>query len=347
MAAITPTDRTRRAIVTIAVAFCASTIVLAHDPGLSALDVQVDGHQTAAVLSLSAADAALIGGAEGTGRLALDSIVLLADGRPVAGSVEQIWSDENRGVHARLLYEPSTTTRLTVRSSIPVKFPPGHREFLSIRSQDGRVISQRMLDARFTEVTTSVAASSPNTGVTAVRFVALGVAHILTGYDHLLFLAAVLVVIRRWRDVIQTITAFTVAHSITLALATFGVVDVPPRIVEPLIAASIVYVGLENLGRTVDASRWKVTFGFGLIHGLGFATALRDLGIGAGGTAGVALPLASFNGGVEVGQIAVALVLVPFCWKLSATPRARLQFATAGSLLVVVAGSYWLIQRVL
>jgi hydrogenase/urease accessory protein HupE len=344
MAAITRTDRARRAVVTIAMAFGAATIVLAHDPGLSALDVQVEGQQTAAVLSLSAADAALIGGAERTGRLALDSIELQTDGRPVAGGVAQIWIDENRGVHARLVYQSSTATRLTVRSSIPVRLPPGHRQLLSIRSQDGRVIAQRMLDARLTEVTANVAASSANAGSTAVRFIALGVAHILTGYDHLLFLAAVLVVIQRWRDVIHTITAFTVAHSITLALATFSLVDVPGRIVEPLIAASIVYVGVENLVRTVDGSRWKVTFGFGLIHGLGFATALRDLGIGASGSA-VALPLASFNAGVEVGQIAVALVLVPLCWKLSATPRERLRFATAGSLLVVVAGAYWMIER--
>ena len=97
------------------------------------------------------------------------------------------------------------------------------------------------------------------------------------------------------------------AHSITLALATTGLLLIPGRIVEPLIAASIVYVGIENLVRGVQGSRWKLTFGFGLVHGLGFATVLRDLGIGTNGNGAIALPLASFNAGVEIGQMAVAV----------------------------------------
>ena len=148
---------------------------------------------------------------------------------------------------------------------------------------------------------------------------ALGVRHILTGYDHLLFLAGVLVVLRTWRDVIRTITAFTLAHSITLALATTGLVAAPGRVVEPLIAASIVVVGIENLIRSVQGSRWRMTFGFGLVHGLGFASALRDVGIGTTGGA-IALPLAGFNLGVELGQIAVAAILVPLFWRLAAEP---------------------------
>lgn len=94
----------------------------------------------------------------------------------------------------------------------------------------------------------------------------------------------------RWRDVVQTVTAFTLAHSLTLALATTGVLLIPGRIVEPLIAASIVYVGVENLIKRVQGARWKLTFGFGLVHGLGFATVLRDLGVGTDGNGAIALP---------------------------------------------------------
>ena len=106
---------------------------------------------------------------------------------------------------------------------------------------------ERMLDAASGDVATDISAVGGGTSSSAVRFLLLGIEHILTGYDHLLFLAGVLVVLRGWRDVVQTITAFTVAHSITLALATTGLVVVPGRIVEPLIAASIMYVGIENL----------------------------------------------------------------------------------------------------
>jgi hydrogenase/urease accessory protein HupE len=329
----------------VAIALGATTTVLAHDPGLSALDVRVDGQQIVAVLSLAPADADIVGGRDAIGRLALESIDVRSDDRSLGGTVTQTWTDEGNGVHVRLVYERVGDTPIVVRSTIPARLLPGHRELVSIRAQNGMLLAQRMFEARLNEVDARVIRQGMPPGSTAVRFTALGIEHILTGYDHLLFLAGVLVVIHRWRDVIQTISAFTIAHSITLAMATVGVVNMPGRIVEPLIAASILYVGLENLLRNEAASRWKLTFGFGLVHGFGFATALRDLGLGTSGL-GVALPLASFNMGVEIGQIAVSVLLVPLFRKLSARPLARVQFASAGSVVVVLAGGYWLIQRV-
>ena len=233
-----------------------------------------------------------------------------------------------------------------VRSTIVSHLARGHRELLSIRAPDGVVLSERMLDAASNEAATDISAVGGATSSSAARFLLLGIEHILTGYDHLLFLAGVLVVLRRWRDVVQTITAFTVAHSITLALATTGLLLIPGRIVEPLIAASIVYVGIENLMRDVQGSRWKLTFGFGLVHGLGFATVLRDLGIGANGDGAIALPLASFNAGVEIGQMAVAALLVPVFWWLGTRPTSRVRFAAAWSVMVIAAGSYWLVERI-
>src|SRR5206468_12921320 len=141
-------------------------------------------------------------------------------------------------------------------------------------------------------------------------YLRLGIEHILTGADHLLFLLGLLVVCRRLRTVAQIVTCFTVAHSLTLALAVLHVVAVPSRMVEPLIAATIVAVAFENLVRPEEPDRLWVgrlatALVFGLVHGLGFATALAQTGLGAAG-ASIAAPLVAFNLGVEVGQLAVA-----------------------------------------
>ena len=136
------------------------------------------------------------------------------------------------------------------------------------------------------------------------------------------------------------------AHSLTLALATLGVINIPPAIVEPVIAASIVFVGLENLFRRRIGARWLVTFVFGLVHGLGLATALRDLGIGGLG-ARAALPLLSFNLGVELAQIAIAALILPLVWRLEQHPSFTLKHVPALSLLITSAGIYWLLVRTL
>jgi hydrogenase/urease accessory protein HupE len=176
-------------------------------------------------------------------------------------------------------------------------------------------------------------------------YLRLGVEHILTGPDHLLFLLGLLVVSRRPRTIAAIVTCFTAAHSATLALAALGVVTLPGRVVEPLIAATIVVVGIENLVRGDEPKgRWVLTFAFGLVHGLGFAGALKDIGLGAAGTSIVG-PLIAFNLGVEVGQLAVATPLIVLLWKLRAWPPFARYGARAISLLVAAAGLLWLGQR--
>ena len=178
------------------------------------------------------------------------------------------------------------------------------------------------------------------------NFLCLGVKHILTGYDHLLFLFGLLLVARGFFSSLGIITSFTVAHSITLALATLHLVQIPSRIVEPLIAASIVFVGIENLLHgDIPTARRVVAFGFGLIHGFGFASALREAGIGSG-TGGIVLPLFSFNLGVELGQIMVAALALPIIWKLRENPMFIARWAPACSAAVVLLGSFWFVQRV-
>jgi hydrogenase/urease accessory protein HupE len=206
-----------------------------------------------------------------------------------------------------------------------------------------------MLDANHLafESNCDVGTSSPSNSKPGSfwQFLVLGIEHILTGYDHLCFLLGLLIAGGGIREVLKIITAFTVAHSITLALATLNFINIPPKIIEPLIAVSIIYVGIENILRRDLRRRWLLSFGFGLIHGCGFASALRDLNIGANGS-GIAVPLLSFNLGVEVGQVAIASLLLPCIWKLKHQPAFAMRYAPACSMMVSLAGGYWLLQRV-
>ncbi len=149
---------------------------------------------------------------------------------------------------------------------------------------------------------------------------------------------------------IKIVTAFTVAHSITLSLAALNIVVIPEVVVEPAIAASIVFVAIENFfSRDIDG-RWRVTFAFGLVRGFGFAGALRDVGLPANA---VATALAAFNVGVEIGQVAIIATVVPTLIaldRLLATDRAKPVRATSLvyglSALISLLGSYWFLTRV-
>lgn len=174
-------------------------------------------------------------------------------------------------------------------------------------------------------------------------FIKLGVEHIVTGYDHLLFLVALLATAKDLWSVVRIVTAFTVAHSVTLSLATFGIVTVPDRIVEPLIAATIVWVALENLlFIEPDRRRWIWVFGFGLLHGFGFASALGELDLKG---RAIVRALLGFNLGIEIGQLLFVAVIMPLLTLMrhgcgaSLTPR-------IASLAVIAAGTYWLAERI-
>jgi HupE / UreJ protein len=145
------------------------------------------------------------------------------------------------------------------------------------------------------------------------QYFKLGVKHIFLGYDHIAFLMALLFV-RRFTDLLKIITSFTVAHTITLALAVLQIVKLPPQLVEVGIAITIMYVAAENLWASQLTHRWMLTFGFGLIHGFGFASVLRELGLPSGG---LARSLLSFNLGVEAGQIVIVGLLWPLLWWLT------------------------------
>ncbi len=186
-----------------------------------------------------------------------------------------------------------------------------------------------------------------------------GVWHIWVGFDHILFLLSLLLpaVLKyangRWVavgafapafwDVFKIVTAFTVAHSITLSLATLDVVALPSRLVESAIAASVVLAALNNLIPVVRGRRWVVAFFFGLVHGFGFASVLKDLGLPQGA---LALALVGFNLGVEVGQLAIVGAFLPVAFLLRRTMFYRRAILIGGSSVIVLLSGIWLVERV-
>jgi len=193
-------------------------------------------------------------------------------------------------------------------------------------------------------------AAEPGRLEAAKSYFVLGVGHILLGIDHLLFVLALLIITRGGWQLVKTITAFTVAHSITLALATLGFVHVPPAPVEAVIALSIVFVAAEIVrsreGREGLAARapWIVAFVFGLLHGLGFAGALSEVGLPA---SHVPLALLFFNLGVEAGQLAfvgAVLALLALVRPVRAMLPPWLELVPAYAIGTVA--MVWVIQRV-
>jgi hydrogenase/urease accessory protein HupE len=234
---------------------------------------------------------------------------------------------------------------LRYRATLFHDVDPSARHLAIIATESGE--RELALDSRAPEVALSGAGSSVLQVIG--RFVQAGIEHIFLGYDHIAFLAAIVL----WADhlwpVIKIVTAFTIAHSITLSLAALQVVVIPSAIVEPAIAATIMFVAAENFfSRNVDG-RWRVTFVFGLIHGFGFASALQEIGL----PANAAVPaLAAFNIGVEIGQVVIVALIFPLLlWsdRIGHPAEARegrrpavVYFCSAA---ILSAGLYWLMVR--
>ena len=176
-----------------------------------------------------------------------------------------------------------------------------------------------------------------------MSFVRLGIEHILTGWDHLLFLLALLVPGGGVLAFVKIVTAFTLAHSVTLSLAVLDIVTLPGRLVEAVIALSIAAVAAENLLlRTTVTRRWVVSFGFGLVHGFGFSSALREVGLPADG---VLVPLVGFNAGVELGQGLVVAVALPALLAVRRRTEGR-RWIRGSSLVILLVGLVLFVERV-
>jgi len=268
-----------------------------------------------------------------------------AGGAELAPASAEVELREEDGVGFLLVYARPPGEALRFAAAFLRRLPAGHRTALTLKDSDDKVLR--------TEVLTAAAGTLSADAGTAGRtspfwgFLKLGVEHILTGYDHLLFLLGLLVACRRFSTAAKIITCFTAAHSLTLALAALDVASLPARLVEPLIAASIVFVGVENLVRKGEPGwRWALTFALGLVHGFGFAGALKEAGLGAGGAA-LLVPLFSFNLGVELGQAGVAVVLLPLLWKLRDLPAYERYGRQVLSAAIALAGLWWFVTRLL
>ena len=321
----------------------------AHDPGLSSATVVVGDQEINVVALFHSRDLEQLtkNGASSYSSLANQILHLEHGGESLSPKLARVESDVNDNVRFQLSYSRPPLGSLTISSGIIGRLPFGHREFVTIRTASGESLSDRLLSARENEFSVFVASAPQSRAVSGFAdFFLLGIRHILTGYDHLLFLLGILIVCSGFFAAARIITCFTLAHSITLALATFHVVNLSSHIVEPLIAASIVYVGCENLvGRNSLQWRWILTFAFGLVHGLGFASALKEMGVGES-SVGIALPLFSFNVGVETGQLAIAALILPLAWKAKESANLSRLAVPSLSAIIVIAGSFWFVERV-
>src|ERR1700736_6752034 len=265
---------------------------------------------------------------------------------PDAGSV----TADGDGVVVRILWScAGVADPLRYRSTVLIDVSPGARQVVLIgRGPDA---AQDLLNVSRDE-TTLTAAPPPTLFQVIERYTGAGIEHIFLGYDHVAFLAAVVLWARRLWPVVKVVTAFTIAHSITISLAALEIVHIPSTIIEPAIAASIVYVAAENfISRDIDR-RWRDTFGFGLIHGFGFASALQEFVLPR---SALVPALASFNFGVEIGQIAIVSLVVPALLVMdrlltpsrhaAAEPTRPAVAVYAISAVINGLGSYWFLAR--
>lgn len=245
------------------------------------------------------------------------------------------------GVAVRATYRCDDTDGLVVRAGFLGSLSPGHRHLATLTTGAGGADHAVLYEAR-PEVAVVAAQRGAPTGAVAGPLFRLGIEHILTGYDHLLFLLGLILVGGRLRPLMLVVSAFTLAHSLTLGLAALGVWAPNPRLVEPAIALSIAYVGVENWFVRDASRRWLITFPFGLVHGFGFAGALGEIALPS---REVPVALAAFNVGVEAGQLAVLVAVLPLVLWLGR----RRWFAERGvklaSAAIALAGVFWFVVR--
>ena len=278
------------------------------------------------------------------GALLNERLALSVDGRPVVlrdWSVPELLA-ERQAVRVRAQGELDQAPGRLELSAELFPYDPNHQTFLNFYESD--LTAQAILGGDDTSYEYFVGSRQGRWAVVQ-KFVPAGVHHILIGPDHLMFLIGLLLLGGSAKQLLAVVTAFTLAHSITLSLAVLNVVTPPGRLVEPIIALSIVYVGVDNLmSRGGKDVRVWIAMIFGLIHGFGFASVLREMGLPSGA---LGWSLFSFNLGVEFGQLAVVLAVAVM---LSAI-RARSavvgeRVVVAGSIAVIAAGAFWFVERV-
>jgi hypothetical protein len=335
----------------------------AHVIGLSKGDYRPVGDEVRAEIAMRGDDAILaVPGldADGDGRVDagelgrarealrvafFDALAVSADGEACTVRLDGATEDPPDGIRLRATYQcPRAPSRLHLRFGFLDRMANGHRHLATVHLQAGDV--DQLVDLSRPDVDVAVGAGASHGFLSLMRG---GVEHILTGADHLAFLLALLLGGTLVADrrvgvgaLVAMLTAFTVGHSASLAIATLGGFAPGPRWVEPAVALSVAYVGGENLLARGVRHRWMLTLPFGFVHGFAFAGGLLPLGISRAQLPGALL---AFNLGVEVGQLVVLAVILPPLVLL----RSRRWYPRAARVLsaaIVVAGLVWFVQRV-
>ena len=272
---------------------------------------------------------------------------------PCVGSLEHAALSEPAGLSVQLSYAcpaGNDTGDVSVTLDLLNQLAYGHRHVAHIVS--GTTVRDQICfrsQASFTVPRFRARATLPETHAwsAALGFLRMGFGHVLSGYDHVAFLLALLLTAWHFRSLLLIVTAFTLGHSLSLGLVMFDVVSPPAGLIEPAIALSVAYVGAENIWRCQSNResrdlRWRITLPFGLIHGFGFASALREVAI-----ARVDLPIAllSFNFGVELGQLLILALCLPIVLYLRRSNQFAARVVPALSALVLAAGVVWFVAR--
>jgi len=366
----------RLALFLLAVLSCGGA--LAHKPSDSYLTVYADGQSLKGQWDIALRDLEYAVGldADGDGAITwgelkakqaevdayvLARLALRAEGKPCQLTpTEHLVDDHTDGAYAVLRFdakcEAGTYAKAEVEYSLFFDLDPTHRGLL--RVAHGKDSTTGILSPDRPRL--QLSAEGRSRLEQFIDYAGEGVWHIWIGFDHILFLVSLLLPSvfmssgRNWApaerfggtfwDVFKVATSFTVAHSITLSLAALSIIQLPSRLVESAIALSVVLAALNNLWPLVHGRRWLVAFGFGLIHGFGFASVLADLGLPQGA---LLVALVGFNVGVEGGQLAIIAAFLPLAFALRRTWLYRRLIFVGGSAAIALVAGVWLLERAL